>query len=431
MIQGIGDNRTEDDKFRALLYGRFGEHQSSGVPGLSAGYSHNRIPSISARVVNFGSPSFLDLSIMDSPLRTAMNQQSLGSANEATAFNPYQPYSQPAQTNGSGPSKFSYSEPAPERYQSGPGQPAASERKWPLSNVYWSISGIMGFREKWSLLLFFIFGGALSAYCLARAEFFNWNRLQDLMSTGEWYLYRPEPYKGALIFHIYSSIFAGFWAPWQFIPAIRRQKMHLHRLNGYLTLILLIPSTVAGAVIARRAFGGAVDIQAANYAQGILIVFAAIKGYSHVKTNTRKHRKWMLRTVAYLAASVTAKLTKLIASKIVSDVGSYYTIWTCAEVQFLQSIGKGVPDFAAAYPSCNTDGDLSKIHLAIHASTVETPVNEGSAIREVSAMVLFVALLIHSLGIEIYIRASESRNQERHGFVLEPRGIDGKPEEHP
>ncbi|KAG8993643.1 hypothetical protein FRB94_010494 [Tulasnella sp. JGI-2019a] len=84
----------------------------------------------------------------------------------------------------SGPSKFSYSEPAPEHYQSGPGQHTASERKWPLSNVYWNISGIMGFREKWSLLLFIFFGGALSAYCLARAEFFNWNRLQELLVTG-------------------------------------------------------------------------------------------------------------------------------------------------------------------------------------------------------------------------------------------------------
>ncbi|KAG9033052.1 hypothetical protein FRB95_000637 [Tulasnella sp. JGI-2019a] len=156
--------------------------------------------------------------------------------------------------------------------------------------------------------------------------------------------------------------------------------MHLHRLNGYLILILLIPSTVAGADIARRAFGGAVDIQAANYAQGILVVVAAITGYSHVKTNTRKHRKWMLRTVAYLATSVTAKLTKAIAREIISDIGSYYTVWTCAEVQFLQSIGQGVPGFAAAYPSCNTDGDLSKIHLAIHASMQETPVNKGSAV---------------------------------------------------
>lgn len=67
----------------------------------------------------------------------------------------------------------------------------------------------------------------------------------------------------------------------------------MHRLNGYLVLILLIPSTVAGTVIARRAYGGAVTVQAAFYTQGVLVTFSAILGYWFVKKNTRKHRKWM------------------------------------------------------------------------------------------------------------------------------------------
>ncbi|KAG8850848.1 hypothetical protein FRB96_009585 [Tulasnella sp. 330] len=358
------------------------------------------------------------------------------SPSSATPFQPYQAYPPnsppPINTLGAHPENLPYSG----HTHAGSGQALVrSKRHWPLANVYFGFSGILGFKERWSLILFVVFGGALMAFCIARAEFFNVNRLLELMIPGEWYLYRSEPYKGLLMFHIYTSIFAGFWAVWQFIPAIRRNHVSLHRLNGYLTLILLIPSTVIGSVIARRAYGGAVAIQAAFYVQGILVTYSAIVGYWYVKKNTRKHRKWMLRSVVYLAASVTAKLIQLISRQIVSNVGSYYTIWTCPEVQFLQAVGHGVPDFASTYPACASDpntstfADQNSIHLLVHASMDETSVNRGSAVREVVAMSIFVAILIHALGVEIYIRSTENMNRFRRGFVLERTedGDDEKP----
>lgn len=69
--------------------------------------------------------------------------------------------------------------------------------------------------------------------------------------------------------------------------------MILHRLNGYMTLALIIPGTVAGAIVGRRAFGGSLATQSAYYTVAVLTVGAALTGYSKVK-ETRKHRKWML-----------------------------------------------------------------------------------------------------------------------------------------
>lgn len=93
-------------------------------------------------------------------------------------------------------------------------------------------------------------------------------------------------------------------------------------------------------------------------------------------------------------------------------------IWTCPEVEFLQSIGHGVSDFSSTYPTCATANsttstsyfsDQNQIHLVVHASMDETTVNRGSAVREVFAMSLFVAILIHALGVEIYVRPTVLR----------------------
>lgn len=74
--------------------------------------------------------------------------------------------------------------------------------------------------------------------------------------------------------------------------------MILHRLNGYMTLILLIPGTIAGGIVGRRAFGGSPSTQSAYYTATFLTVGAALTGYSKVR-ETRKHRKWMLSKETY------------------------------------------------------------------------------------------------------------------------------------
>ncbi|KDQ13810.1 hypothetical protein BOTBODRAFT_110881 [Botryobasidium botryosum FD-172 SS1] len=195
--------------------------------------------------------------------------------------------------------------------------------------------------------------------------------------------------------------------------------MVLHRINGYLTLALLIPGTISGAIVGRRAFGGSPNTQSAYYASAIMIVGAALMGISNVR-NTRLHRKWMLRTVAYLAAPITTRIIALIAREIVGMIGSYFDVWTCDELAFLQSTGQGVPDFLNAYPQCgDTTVNPSTIHVPIQASTKAYPVNYGTSVRLTFGMGLWIAIVLHVIGVEIYIRSTEAANQHRRGFVLD------------
>jgi len=193
--------------------------------------------------------------------------------------------------------------------------------------------------------------------------------------------------------------------------------MILHRINGYMVLALLTPSTIGGAVVARRAFGGDLNVQSAFFVIAILILSSAAMGITNVK-RTRVHRKWMLRTVAFAAIPITARLTALAARHIISDVGTYYATWRCDQLLYVMT------DFYTVnqlYPQCVEPAgvDAKQVYVSVHAAVKGNGLNYGSTVRLVFGMALWVATVIHIIGVEIYIRKSDSSNRHRRGFVLE------------
>jgi len=239
-------------------------------------------------------------------------------------------------------------------------------------------------------------------------------------TPGEWFWYRQPMFKPNIFLHIYLTNIAGIFAVFQFIPGIRRRYISLHRLNGYLVLILLIPGTVSGSIVARRSFGGELNVQAAFYILGLMIVSSALVGISNVKCSTRKHRKWMLRTVAYVSAPITARLATISARYIISAIGTYYSVWRCDEVLYV--LNENTTDLYRMYPQCNQPGlDLGSIHVAVRAAAHESPLGFGSSVRATFGMALWIGMVIHVIGVELYIRKTDSSNQHRQDFVLGPK----------
>jgi hypothetical protein len=287
-----------------------------------------------------------------------------------------------------------------------------------VHHSYRAVSWIFGFREKYSLLLLIVFGGALIGFCLARSIMMNPANVRNMTISGEWFWYRQSLYKPCIFIHIYASIISGIFAVFQFLPAIRRRNVALHRLNGYLTLLLLIPSTIAGAIVARRAFGGDLNVQSSFYTIGLMIIFSAAMGITNVK-RTRLHRKWMLRTVTFAATPVTARITSIIARHVISIIGSYYAVWRCDQVYFVLNSPESL---AQSFPECFQaleNDKMTSVYVAVHASIKENGLGYGSAVRATFGMALWLATVIHTVGIETYLRKTESSNQHRRGFVLE------------
>ncbi|KAG8721990.1 hypothetical protein FRC08_008086 [Ceratobasidium sp. 394] len=275
-----------------------------------------------------------------------------------------------------------------------------------LQSAYFATSGMLGFGERFSLLFFLVFGGALFAFCLARVIMMAPSNVETLTVPGEWYWYRQPVFKPCVFIHIYLNIIAGVFAIFQFIPMIRRRKIILHRINGYFVLFTLLPAVIAGSIVARRAFGGELNIQAAYYTIGSMIGYAALMGISNVR-KTRKHRKWMLRTVSYTSSAITARILAIIARAIISFSSSYYAVWTCDEVSFLL---KNETEAESMFPVCvlSPEDDPKKVYVLVHASTHGDPINFGSSMRVSFGMALWLAILIHVVGVEIYIRGTES-----------------------
>lgn len=73
--------------------------------------------------------------------------------------------------------------------------------------------------------------------------------------------------------------------------------MILHRINGWIVFLTLVPGSVAGSIVARRAFGGDLNSETAYYTLGFMIGPAGMLGvyFARVNVNVALHREWMLR----------------------------------------------------------------------------------------------------------------------------------------
>jgi len=290
-----------------------------------------------------------------------------------------------------------------------------------FTDFYAAATWAFGFREKYSLALLLFFGGALIGFCLARSPMMSPARFREKTVAGEWFWYRQPLYKPSAFIHIYLSTISGIFSVLQFIPGIRRRAVIWHRINGYLTLALLIPSTICGAIMARRAYGGELNVQTAWYFLTLMIIFSALFGFMNVKKHTRKHRKWMLRTVTYTAVPLTARLAVMSANRIINDIGTYYAIWRCDQMLFVL---KSMDTLTQKFPPCAEAGNLSNLYAAVRAGSHDSPLGPASSFRVTRGMVLWVSILIHMIGVEFYIRKTEHANQFRRGFVLEGNSVD-------
>ncbi|KAK6992076.1 hypothetical protein R3P38DRAFT_3088916 [Favolaschia claudopus] len=287
-------------------------------------------------------------------------------------------------------------------------------------HFYHSISWILGFKARYSLINCFVWGGALVGFCLARSVTMNPkpSLIAAQLVPGEWFWFKQPLYKVNLFIHIYLTTLGGIGAVLQFFPAMRRRAMVLHRLNGYGVLFCLIVGNICGSIIARRSFGGELNVQSGYYTLGIMIVFSGLVGIYNVKKDTRRHRKWMLRMVVYFAVAISARLIMLAARAIITSIGTYYSIFRCDEIIDLLAEQQAIE---SAFPQCVAPGvNPASIWAAVHASTNEGPLYVASSVRATNGMALWIATLIHIVAVEYYINVTDSANGVRIGYVLEP-----------
>lgn len=160
----------------------------------------------------------------------------------------------------------------------------------------------IGFSKGYNFVLFFIFAGAMMGFTLARFQYLDYYGVFcGKPGIGECYFYTRGVAEIGLLIHLSSILPASFLVVFQFVPAIRHKFILVHRVNGYVILLLSMVSTVGAFMSARNAFGGGLEVQLAIGVIGIMFVGSMVLAYVNIKRlQLEQHRAWMLRGWFYV-----------------------------------------------------------------------------------------------------------------------------------
>ncbi|SPO01765.1 uncharacterized protein DNG_04438 [Cephalotrichum gorgonifer] len=274
----------------------------------------------------------------------------------------------------------------------------------------------VGFAKGYNFVLWFIFGGALLGFALARTPFLNFYGVfcDEGAAPGEcWYYLRGRNHeKIGIILHLVTIIPASILVLFQFIPVIRHKLILFHRINGYLVILLSLLGTAGALMIARHAFGGGIETQMAMGLLAIMFVVSMVMAYVNVKRlQIEEHRAWMLRGWFYAGTIITVRLIMILTAMIISTQDGYYAARPCGQVDY---IFKGNQSKTlASFPECGTyySGQNLNQHTLIRAD-----INNGGAAGASAALGLsfgpaaWLALAIHAIGIEIYLKLTPAEH---------------------
>lgn len=168
----------------------------------------------------------------------------------------------------------------------------------------------LGFSKGYNFILFFTTAGALMGFTLARLMYIGFDTVYcasgysatDRAIPGECYYFRKSTlHRVGIIMHLAAILPAAFLVCFQFVPVIRHKAIMVHRVNGYLVLILSFVGTVAVYLFLRNAVGGSPTVQAASGALGIVFLTSLSIAYYNIKRlQIEQHRAWMIRSWAYV-----------------------------------------------------------------------------------------------------------------------------------
>jgi uncharacterized membrane protein len=171
----------------------------------------------------------------------------------------------------------------------------------------------IGFAKGYNFVLWFIFAGALMGFTLSRLPYLGFHGVfcgPDQSASlhaapGEcWYYLRGNYETVGIILHLSGILPAAFLAFFQFVPVIRHKLILLHRINGYIVILLSLAGTAGALLITRHAFGGGLDTQMAIGLLAIMFVGSLVMAYINIKRlQIEQHRAWMLRAWFYVRLS--------------------------------------------------------------------------------------------------------------------------------
>ncbi|KAG9078463.1 hypothetical protein FS749_009510 [Ceratobasidium sp. UAMH 11750] len=292
--------------------------------------------------------------------------------------------------------------------ESAPVWGAGSGQIPPTRGPWW----LFGFQKKLSLGLFVVFAGAILGFSLARTPMLSFQQLLKITTPGEGYWYSKPVWKPNVMVHIWTSLPASFFSVFCFLPITYNRWPRFHGYLGYAVSLLQVVACVCGAVAGRHAQGGDLNVQSAVYMLGSASGGAVVMGcYEAWRGDIAAHREWMLRGWFYNGTFVTTRVTALLSAQVITAIDTYFSLWRCSEVGYVL---ENAATLAQDYPLCGTSDGRARpddTYVAVHSSWNEGRLGKGSASRASFGMALWVAMILHFLGIEFYLRMTTNESK--------------------
>ncbi|KAH8891234.1 hypothetical protein GQ53DRAFT_781977 [Thozetella sp. PMI_491] len=273
----------------------------------------------------------------------------------------------------------------------------------------------LGFSKGYNFWLWLLTGGTFFLFVCARAPFVDVENVfcgpneGSFMHAipGECWLHEQKPrYKIAMKLHLLTAIPAGFLVTLQFIPSIRHKWIRLHRLNGWVTTVLAVITTVSVLFVTRTTMGGDIDVQAAIGLTAIMFLASlALAIYNIKRLQIDQHRAWMLRAWFYAGSILTLRLIIFEASAIMSmDSDQYYHPMPCAEIATFYPTDDAL---AMAYPPC-THIDA---WVAVKGDLFGRLENVASVINASFGMAWWLGLAVNAIAVEVYLQLTPAETE--------------------
>ncbi|KDB22708.1 hypothetical protein H109_05374 [Trichophyton interdigitale MR816] len=261
----------------------------------------------------------------------------------------------------------------------------------------------VGFSKGYNFILFFVLVGALMGFTLARFQYLNIRGdfcKRGNAAPGECFYYLQQTrYHVGIILHLGCILPASFLVCFQFVPIIRHKFIMWHRISGYLIMLLVFISNVGALVIARRTFGGTLDIQGGI---GTLVLMTTVgiglAYYNIKKLQIDQHRAWMIRSFVYMGAIITNRFIFSAAAAIITAIGGYNAVWPCDKLAYTL----GHNETLNKYPTCSTfyNGSNPQQQAIVVADFNGGDENVSAAIGLNFGMAIWIAIFIHAIGVE-------------------------------
>ncbi|KAI1178460.1 hypothetical protein F4777DRAFT_575994 [Nemania sp. FL0916] len=277
----------------------------------------------------------------------------------------------------------------------------------------------LGFSKGYNFALWFVFCGALFAFSLARLPYLNFwgifcnpNRKgPNAAMPGEcFYFTQPGRYHVGIIIHLATVLPGSLLAVVQFVPVIRRKFILLHRINGYVVVVLGLLGAASALVIAPQSAGGGLDVHTLVGLLSILFVGSLIMGFINIKRlQLEEHRAWMIRAWALAASIITTRLILFIIAIIITYMSNYYLAQPCDKINFTL---KGKDATLALYPECAPffSGENPDQHAVVKAKYGGNIMEIGTALNLSFGPAAWLALFIHAFAAELYLRLTPAES---------------------